>query len=70
MISSGKTEYKNQKTFVKVFPVNYGDIEKEINDWIKNNEDKYEIIGITFLDNGLNNAMVIAVCHHANRNGD
>lgn len=63
-VAKGNREYKYQKTFVKVFRGSIENIEKEINDWIMNNEDKCEIVDIKFTSDCQANAVVMAVCHH------
>ena len=69
-VATGNIEYKYQKTFVKVFHVNIENLEKELNDWIKSNEEKYEIVDINLLGDGQNEVIAIAVCHHADVNRD
>lgn len=63
-VAKGNREYKYQKSFVKVFHGSIENLEKEVNDWIKNNEDKYEIDDIEFTSDCHTDAVVMAVCHH------
>ena len=65
MISTGKIEYKYQKTFVKVFHVNIENMEKELNDWVKHNEDECEVVDIKFASDCQANAVVMVVCKHS-----
>lgn len=63
-VAKGDREYKYQKSFVKVFHVNYEDMEKELNDWVKNNEEKYEIVDINFSIDCQDRVVVMVVCKH------
>ena len=63
-VSKGSIEYKNQKTFVKAFHVNAEDMEKEINDWIKSNEETCEIVDIKLLNDCQSKAIVLVICRH------
>lgn len=46
-VSQGKNPQKSyQTTFVKEFFVNSEDVEKELNQWLKDNEENYEIVDI------------------------
>jgi hypothetical protein len=47
-----------------VFHVNIEDMEEKLNDWVKSNEEKYEIIDIKFTSNCQSNAVVMVVCKH------
>lgn len=63
-VTKGNNEYKYQETFVKLFHFSIEDMEKELNDWIKNNEEKNEIVDIKFTSDCQANAMVMVVCKH------
>ncbi len=46
-VSQGKNPQKSyQTTFVKEIYVNSEDLEKELNQWLKDNEDNYNIMDI------------------------
>jgi hypothetical protein len=54
---------KTPKTLVKVFHLNIGDIEQELNKWIKEYEDAAEIDDIKLSFDNQNKAVVIVVYH-------
>lgn len=53
---------KTPKTLVKVFHLNVEDIERELNKWIKENEDAAEIVDIKLSFDNQNKVIIMVIC--------
>ena len=68
MSISNKRTDKYRKTFVKVFQSDIKNIQDELNSWIKENEEDFEIVDIKLSSDCQSKAVAMVVFRHVEEN--